>query len=112
VFSYQLTTVNSLLDIPVPNPGPDQIERVVRNLNEVRFAVLVERSDGCYAQIGIGPSAGAAPGVYALEHRAGPDGEHLRADTTDQDEAVLFLRRFGAGDDAWRGDHVWRRLEL
>jgi hypothetical protein len=109
--TFELTTVNSLLGIPVPNPGPDQIERVVRNLDEARFAATLQRSDGVYGQVGIGPKTGTAPGFYALEHRDGPDGEHLRADTDDQDEAVLFLQRFRAGEN-WRADHEWRRLEL
>ncbi|MFF5291561.1 hypothetical protein [Paractinoplanes globisporus] len=107
--SYQLTTANSLVGVPVPNPGPDQLERVVRRLNEERFYALLERSDGVYAQVGFGPKSGAAPGAYALEHRAGV---HLRADTTDPDAAVRFLQRFRAGDDTWRDGHEWRRLEL
>lgn len=110
--TFELTTVNSLLGIPVPNPGPDQIERVARNLTEDRFAATLQRSDGAYVQVGIGPKTGTAPGFYALEHRDGPDGEHLRADTDDQDEAVLFLQRFRAGDENWRAHHEWRRLEL
>jgi len=108
---FELTTANSLVGIPVRNPGPDQIERVVRNLNEDRFYTVLQRSDGAYAQVGVGPKAGVAPGIYALEHRDGSDGEHLRADTTDQDEAVRFLQAVRAGDD-WRGAHDWRRLEL
>ena len=109
--SYQLSTATSLPGVTVPNPGDGQIERVVRNLNEERFFVLLQRSDGAYAQVGIGPKAGVGPGVYALEHRSGPEGEHLRADTTDQDEAVRFMQRFRAGDE-WRAGHDWRRLEL
>jgi hypothetical protein len=108
---FELTTANSLVAIPVPNPGPDQIERVVRNLDEDRFYTLLQRSDGVYAQVGVGPKAAAGPGGYALEHRDGPAGEQLRADTTDQDEAVRFLQRFRAGED-WRGAHTWRRLDL
>jgi hypothetical protein len=108
---FELSTANSLVGIPVPNPGPEQIERVVRNLNEDRFATLLQRSDGVYAQVGVGPKAGAAAGAYALEHRAGPDGEHLRADTTDPDDAVRFLQAFRAGDD-WRANHDWRVLHL
>ncbi|WP_433374652.1 hypothetical protein ACQPZX_04435 [Actinoplanes sp. CA-142083] len=111
VLTFELTTANSLLGIPVPNPGPDQIERVVRNLTEDRHYTVLQRSDGVYAQVGIGLKTGSAPGSYALEHRAGPEGEHLRADTTDQDAAVLFLQRFRTGDD-WRGHHEWRQLEL
>jgi hypothetical protein len=108
---FELTTANSLVAIPVPNPGPEQIERVVRNLNEDRFYTLLQRSDGVYAQVGVGPKAAAGPGEYALEHRDGPAGEQLRAATTDQDEAVRFLQRFRAGED-WRGAHTWRRLDL
>jgi hypothetical protein len=108
---FELSTANALVGIPVPNPGPEQIERVVRNLNEDRFYTLLQRSDGVYAQVGVGPKAAAGPGVYALEHRDGPTGEQLRADTTDQDEAVRFLQSFRAGDD-WRGSHDWRRLDL
>lgn len=108
---YELSTANSLVGIPVPNPGPDQIERVVRNLNEDRFYTLLQRSDGVYAQVGVGPKAAAGPGVYALEHRDGRDGEQLRADTTDPDEAVRFLQSFRAGED-WHGSHDWRRLDL
>ena len=108
---FELTTANSLVAIPVPNPGPEQIERVVRNLNEDRFYTLLQRSDGVYAQVGVGPKAAAGPGEYALEHRDGPAGEQLRAATTDQDEAVRFLQSFRAGED-WRGTHSWRRLDL
>jgi len=108
---FELSTANALVGIPVPNPGPEQIERVVRSLNEDRFYTLLQRSDGVYAQVGVGPKAAAGPGVYALEHRDGPTGEQLRADTTDQDEAVRFLQSFRAGDD-WRGSHDWRRLDL
>ncbi|MFI5890677.1 hypothetical protein ACIA5D_11230 [Actinoplanes sp. NPDC051513] len=110
--TFALKTVTTLSLPPVPNPGPDQLERVVRGLNEERFFALLERSDGAYAQVGFGPKAGAAPGIYALEHRAAPEGEHLRAETGNQDEAVAFLQRFRAGDDGWRAHHEWRRLEL
>jgi hypothetical protein len=109
--TFELSTANALVAIPVHNPGPEQLERVVRNLNEDRFYTLLQRSDGVYAQVGVGPKAAAGPGVYALEHRDGPAGEQLRADTTDQDEAVRFLRSFRAGED-WRGSHEWRRLDL
>ena len=89
-----------------------EIERmIVRNLNEDRFYTLLQRSDGVYAQVGVGPKAAAGPGEYALEHRDGPAGEQLRAATTDQDEAVRFLQSFRAGED-WRGTHSWRRLDL
>jgi len=108
---FELSTVNSLVGIPVRNPSPEQVERVVRNLNGDRFATVLQRSDGVYAQVGTGSKAGVGPGAYALEHRDGPAGEHLRADTTDPDEAVRFLQAFRAGDD-WRGAHDWRRLEL
>jgi hypothetical protein len=108
---FELSTANSLVGVPVPNPGPEQIERVVRNLNEDRFYTLLQRSDGVYAQVGVGPKAAAGPGEYALEHRDGPAGEQLRADTTNQDEAVRFLQSFRAGED-WRGAHTWRRLDL
>ncbi|WP_433300812.1 hypothetical protein ACQP2F_04325 [Actinoplanes sp. CA-030573] len=107
--TYRLKARTTLSLPPVVDPGPEQLARVVHRLDEERFFAVLERSDGVYAQVGFGPKAGAAAGVYALEHR--DSDAHLRAETPDRDEAVRFLHRFRAGDD-WRAGHAWQTLHL
>ncbi|MEU8237848.1 hypothetical protein AB0C07_06365 [Actinoplanes missouriensis] len=96
----------------VHDPAEDDLERVVRGLGSDNFYALLERSDGHFAQVGFGASAGATPGTYALEHRAGRDGDHVRAETPDVTEAIRFLREFRSGDETWRRRHTWRLLSL
>ncbi|WP_229072098.1 hypothetical protein [Actinoplanes sp. DH11] len=96
----------------VHDPDDDQLERAARGLGSDNFYALLERSDGHFAQVGYGASAGAPPGVYALEHRAGRDGEHVRAETPEVAEAIRFLLEFRAGEESWRTRHAWRLLSL
>ncbi|WP_027344310.1 hypothetical protein [Hamadaea tsunoensis] len=96
----------------VPEPDDHRLDWAVRRLRPDRFYLVLERDDGWYAQIGVGPAVGVAAGVYVLECREGTAERHVRAETQDVTAAVAFLRDFRAGRPDWRIRHVWRRLEL
>lgn len=93
----------------VPDPDEERLDRTVRRLNPARFYTILERADGWFAQVGHGPSAGVAPGAYALEFREGAEGAHLHTSTTDVTEAVRFLQDVLAGRGAWRQRHRWQQ---
>ncbi|MEU8005618.1 hypothetical protein AB0B66_31045 [Catellatospora sp. NPDC049111] len=93
----------------VPDPDDERLDRTVRRLSPVDFHAVLDRADGWWAQVGHGPSAGVAPGTYALEFREGAQGAHLHTSTTDVAEAVRFLQDFLGGRDDWRQRHRWQQ---
>ncbi|WP_120322095.1 hypothetical protein [Catellatospora citrea] len=93
----------------VADPDDARLDQTVRRLSPERFYTILEWTDGWFAQVGHGPSAGVAAGTYALEFREGADGAHLHTTSTDVTEAVRFLQDVRAGRDTWRQRHVWEQ---
>ena len=105
-------TLTSMVLPTVPDPDAQHLERVARLLTAEKHFAVLERSDGFYVQVGYGRRAGVAPGTYALEYRAGPDGDHSRAETRAVAEAIRFLKEFRDGEDQWKQRHAWEILML
>jgi hypothetical protein len=91
-------------------PGPGEIRRQVRLLSRTNWYAVLEREEGTYVQAGLGPSAGAPEGKYALEYRDGSPEQHYRALVDNLGDIAAAFTGFASGEDGWKSGHDWRRL--
>jgi len=70
----------------VENPGPAQLEATVERLSAANW--------------------------FALEHREGLPDRHFRAEVEDRSRIVRAFTGFAAGDDSWRQEFDWQRMEF
>lgn len=91
-------------------PGTGEIERQVRRLSPANWYAWLEREEGTYIQAGLGPSAGAPEGKYALEYREGSPEQHYRALADTLDDIAAAFTGFASGEDGWKSARNWTRL--
>ena len=94
----------------VENPDAAQIEAVLGRLSPKNWFAVLERGDR-YVQVGLGEHAATRSPWLALEHReSGPD-RHFRVEVADRARIVHAFTCFAVGDDGWRQEFDWRRVE-
>jgi hypothetical protein len=92
------------------SPTTDEIDRQVRRITRANWHAWLEREEGVYIQIGLGPKAGAPEGGYSLEYRDGSADQHYRVFIDNLDDAVGAFCSFATGDTAWKSAYSWARL--
>jgi hypothetical protein len=85
---------------------------VLAGLSPERWFAILERRDGWYVQVGIGPPAGTSPGWYALERHDGDASAHYRTVVTDLQESTTAFTAFAADDPDWTHRFAWQPYEL
>jgi len=88
-------------------PSTGEIERQVRRLSRANWYAWLEREEGTYVQAGLGPSAGAPEGKYALEYREGSPEQHYRAFVDNLDDISAAFIGFASGEDGWKSARNW-----
>lgn len=94
----------------IPDPDARRLDHAVRRLGDTNAFAVLDRSDGAFAQVGYGITAGAQPGAYVLEHREGD--RHLGSQTPEAEAAIRFLEDFLADEDGFLSRHSWQPLEI
>lgn len=84
------------------SPTTDEINQQVRRITPANWHAWLEREEGVYVQIGLGPRAGAPEGRYSLEYRDGSADQHYRVFIDNLDEAVTAFHGFASDDAAWK----------
>ena len=92
------------------NPTSDEIDLQVRRITRANWYAWLERDEGVYVQLGLGPRAGAPEDRYSLEYRDGSAEQHYRVFVDNLDDAVVAFRGFASGDATWRTAHSWTRI--
>lgn len=92
------------------NPTGDEIEHQVRGLTPANWHVWLEREEGVYVQVGLGPRAGAPEGRFSLECKQAPAGPHRRTFVDGLEDAATVFQGFAAGDTSWISAHTWTLL--
>ena len=63
------------------DPAVADIDRQLRRIDAANWYAWLERPEGTYVQVGLGPNAGAPDGRYCLEYRDGSAERHVRVVT-------------------------------
>lgn len=81
----------------------------LRVLSEQDWYVILETEPGKYIQVGLGETAGAPAGSYALEFREGSNDQHIRAITGELVDVIDAFSGFFSDDFSWRAKFHFSR---
>ncbi|MCA9193049.1 MAG: hypothetical protein KDB03_14845 [Planctomycetales bacterium] len=92
----------------IDNPTPQQISVALSSLNSDgnSFAIL-ERTNSAYMQTGLQSS-----GEYVIEYQDGSLDMHYQAIDFDIQHVTSIFQAYGAGNEAWKHQADWKRIEL
>ncbi|MDX3195886.1 hypothetical protein PV458_46440 [Streptomyces sp. MN03-5084-2B] len=95
----------------IEDPGAAAIEAALERLSPENWFAVLDRGDH-YVQAGFGEQAATRRGWFALEHREGLPDRHFRAEVAVRSRIVRAFTGFAAGDDSWRQEFDWRRMNF
>lgn len=94
----------------LPNPGPADLERAVRDLSGDRYFAIVDRGAGHYVQVAFVEGRRKRPAWYALERREGSAERHYQCAVTEVDEVVEAFTAYASGQPGWEERFGWQRI--
>jgi hypothetical protein len=94
----------------VTDPDPQAITDALRRLSRDNWYVVLEQREHWYVQVGLGSTAGAPEGRFALEYRAGSAHRHYRCTVADLDDVAAVFAEFSRGESPWRRRFSWERV--
>jgi hypothetical protein len=101
----RLSLENSTL---IDKPTPDQIADALSTLSSDgnSFAIL-ERTNTSYFQTAL-----QSTGEYIIEYQDGSLDKHYQSTAKDAQHLIAMFQAYGAGDDLWKREGDWRKIEL
>lgn len=92
------------------DPGPEDLRSQLERLSRANFYACLEREEGWFVQVGIGPRAGNVPDEkFALEYREGDPDRHYRVLADGLEDAVTLFEDFAAHRDFYKTAFAWAR---
>lgn len=102
--------LRSCVGLPVADPDPETVRRAIAGLSSDNWFVLLEEAPGRFLQVGIGESAGAGAGGYAVEFRDGSPEEHYRVVVSDRDQVTSLFAAFHRDPSVRPAAASWRSI--
>jgi hypothetical protein len=101
----RLSLENSTL---IDKPTPDQIADALSTLSSDgnSFAIL-ERTNTSYFQTAL-----QSTGEYIIEYQDGSLDKHYQSTAKDPQRVIAMFQAYGAGDDSWKRECDWRKIDL
>lgn len=101
----------------IDEPTAAQIAQALGSLNAQKdnsFAIL-QRADQTYVQTAQLDDPDQAEPHFALEYQEGSTAKHFEAVAEDGiplPRIIAAFQKYAAGDDSWRGDFEWTKMDL